>query len=399
MTWDLNNRGFLPPSDPLETLANARWAYMPLTATLENLSTILPFLVEERRIREEIVCQLRGVTQHFDDNFIDAADDRYLERLMLIYSYLASAYVYARHEAPATRIPKEVAIPLVKIARRVGRHPILSYASYCLTNWRRLDPNKPIELGNIELLQNFCAPTVGKRDEDWFILVHVEIEARAAQGLVAINELLLRLNDPAKPAMNDELFLAGILRRLSTSMVLMNTALARMPEQCSPDNYYKWVRPYIFSFKDVVYEGCFDDKPQTFRGETGAQSSIVPALLPVLGIKHEDSMLTKHLLEMREYMPPKHRWFIQNLENHFMGPTGFDVPFRNLRTAAVKYPSLRHEYNECVQQLLDFRSMHFEYAVNYIAKKVENPEGTGGTPYIPWLQQLRDETAAHLISG
>lgn len=396
MTWDVNKRGFLPPNDPLQTLLSSRWAYTPLTGVLENVSVMLPFLVEERRFREEVVAQLRPVSHHFDDNFLDTAPPEYLERLMLLYSYLASAYVYARHEIPATRIPQEIAVPLVKIAKKVGRHPILSYASYCLTNWRRLNPMGQVELGNIELLQNFCSPAVGKQDEDWFILVHVEIEARAAQGVAAIDELLVRDSWLSRLSQNmtseeDELFLAGILRRLSTSMVLMNAVLSRMPERCSPDNYFRWVRPYIFSFKDVVYEGCFDNKPVTFRGETGAQSSIVPSFLPALGIKHQDSLLTKHLTEMREYMPEFHRRYIARQEGTFRK--------YSLREAALKYPSLRHEYNECVQQLLDFRSMHFEYAVNYIAKKVENPEGTGGTPYIPWLQQLRDETERHLISG
>ena len=45
-----------------------------------------------------------------------------------------------------------------------------------------------------------------------------------------------------------------------------------MPEGCSAEVYFKKVRPYIFGFTDIVYEGCFGDVPQSYRGETGAQS-------------------------------------------------------------------------------------------------------------------------------
>ena len=67
------------------------------------------------------------------------------------------------------------------MSQRLGRPPVLSYASYALDNWRRLDPSGPIALGNIVLLQNF----LGGLDEEWFILVHVDIEAKAAPALAS----------------------------------------------------------------------------------------------------------------------------------------------------------------------------------------------------------------------
>lgn len=382
-------RGFLPDQDPIETILTQRPQYAALEATLENLAVTLPDLVEQRRVREELVCQLRQVAGSYDEAWASTTDkarygdgDPWGERVMLLYSYFASAYVYSRHENPADRIPKEIAVPLVRFSQRTARPPILSYASYCLNNWRRLDPNKPVELGNIELLQNFCAPAVGKQDEDWFILVHVDIEQKAADGLAAINNASLF-------GMKEELAVYNTFVRIIDSLRSMNQTLNRMPEECSPDNYYKWVRPYIFGFKGVVYESCFDDQPQTFRGETGAQSSIIPAMILALGIEHKDSMLTKHLEEMRDYMPPQHRAFLRNLEARLTKNT--------LRDAVARFPGCKAAYNEAVQQVADFRAKHFEYAMNYIAKKVQNPEGTGGTPYLPWLQQLKDETLAHLL--
>ncbi len=171
----------------------------------------------------------------------------------------------------------------------------------------------------------------------------------------------------------------------------MNKTMARMPEGCSPEVYFRKVRPYIFGFNDLVYEGCFEERPQSFRGETGAQSSIVPTLLAALGIQHQDSLLTKHLGDMLNYMPRPHRDFVRaqpGIRSHVLKAA-----------AAPEGPRLRELYNECVRQLLAFRSRHFEYAVNYIEKKVANPIATGGTPYIPWLHQLIEETKGYLLGG
>ena len=46
----------------------------------------------------------------------------------------------------------------------------------------RLDASRPVELGNIVCLHNFF----GGVDEEWFRLIHVAIEARAAETVSAI---------------------------------------------------------------------------------------------------------------------------------------------------------------------------------------------------------------------
>ena len=53
--------------------------------------------------------------------------------------------------------------------------------------------------------------------------------------------------------------------------------LKRIPEKMDPSLYYEKFRPYIRFFENVVYEGV-PDVPIHHRGETGAQSSIVPTM-------------------------------------------------------------------------------------------------------------------------
>src|SRR5207248_6146110 len=139
------------------------------------------------------------------------------------------AYVYQDWQTTvANRLPATIARPWVAVANRLGRPPILSYASYALDNWRRLDPNGPIALGNIALLQNF----LGGLDEEWFVTVHVQIEAQAAPALMA----LLRLQQAVVDT--DSVALTAGLETVACALELMNATLLRMPENCDPYIYY-----------------------------------------------------------------------------------------------------------------------------------------------------------------
>jgi indoleamine 2,3-dioxygenase len=376
MRWELLDRGFLPNPDPLTRLSGDG------LALVEELGAQLPELVATRRFRDVAPAALRGLA--LPDDLPGDVSGPEVERLFLLFSYFASAYVHLPGLPAPTRLPRELAAPLVRLASACGRPPILSYASYCLHNWRRIDPVGPIALGNLELLQNFSTPADGKEDEDWFILVHVDIEARAGAGLRGLREAGHGVRD------GDSAGVERGLEGLAASLGEMNRTLDRMPERCRPEVYFRKVRPYIFGFDALVYEGCFDGAPQTLRGETGAQSSIIPALLAGLGIRHKSSLLMDHLEDMRKYMPPAHRDFVvaqQSVREHVAAAARGGGAGRRLREL----------YNICLDEVIGFRSRHFEYAVNYIERRCDNPLATGGTPYIPWLRQLIEETKAYRL--
>jgi len=185
----------------------------------------------------------------------------------------------------------------------------------------------------------------------------------------------------------------------------MVRTLERMPEKCDPYIYYRRVRPYIHGWKNhpllpegIVYEGveAYGGRPRQFRGETGAQSGIVPALDAALGIEHADDPMRPYLMEMRDYMPPEHRRYIERLER------GTDVRAYVLRHRG-DHPELADWYNAAVHWLAAFRAKHFEYADTYIFRQAQGPAtnptdvGTGGTPFMPYLQKHRDETLSHRI--
>ena len=313
--------------------------------------------------------------------------DGEIRRAFLILSYIGQAYQWSDNE-PAHVLPAVLAKPWYEVGKLVGRPPILSYTSYSIDNWYLLDKKSPIECGNIALLQCF----LGGQDEEWFILIHIEIEKKAGKALKAIED------SQKAVAAQDLDALEKALTNLRDGIKAMYDVLARMPERCDPYVYFHRVRPYIFGWKNnpslpngVVYEGVeeYQGKGQTFRGETGAQSAIVPALDAVLGIVHEQDQLRDYLMEMRQYMPPMHVKFIEAAEN---GPS-----VRNFVMACNK-ESIKKLFNEAVELVADFRALHLEYAGTYIhaqsQKTPGNPSavGTGGTPFMVYLRKHRDET-------
>ncbi|HKB00840.1 MAG TPA: hypothetical protein VKD90_01415, partial [Gemmataceae bacterium] len=172
----LKRHGFLPAHPP--AVSFRRYADL---AILDELGRDLPSLLHERGFRAYV--QGLEIPPWPQDR--PTADD--LPELRLYYvrlAFLASAYVNQVGEPRASVLPRNIAVPLARAARILGRPPILSYDGYALYNWKRFDPAGPIALGNIDTIQNF----VHMYDEHWFILVHVEIEALAAGLLAAIDE-------------------------------------------------------------------------------------------------------------------------------------------------------------------------------------------------------------------
>lgn len=380
-TFDIDaQRGFLPSLDPLDRLPPAFDAW-------EEAAHNLPKLLVSGRVRTFIEC-----LPCFD--VLRLADEREYRRAMVILSFLGHAYVWGEKE-PADRLPAVLAVPWHVVSEALGRPPVLSYASYALDNWRRLNPAEGIALGNIALLQNF----LGGIDEEWFILIHVDIEAKAAPALATIVPILEAVAEDCPEELEQH------LSRVEAALNRVQETLARMPEHCDPYIYYHRVRPYIHGWKNnpalpngVIYEGvaAYGGEPQFFRGETGAQSSIIPALDALLGIRHEDDPLKTYLMEMRRYMPTKHREFIEAIEQ---GPSLRDYLVERKSEAG----RLIDLYNRCVSGIERFRSLHLEYAAAYIHRQAQtsptNPAdvGTGGTPFMRYLRKHRDETMKYLL--
>jgi len=364
-------RGFLPQHDPLTHFpADSEFA------VLDGIGRDLPSLLQNRDFRRYARSLIIPPWPE------GRADDLPARQLYYVrVGFLASAYINQVGEEPARVLPANLAVPLVRICNLLNRPPILSYDGYALYNWKRFRPEGPIALGNIDTIQNF----VHLYDEHWFILVHVEIEAIAARILNAIARVHDALESNSASAVD------GAVGDIASAVNDQVRVLRRIPEKMNPALYYKTFRPYIRFFEDVEYEadvpgaqvaaGSAAMVRMNFRGETGAQSSIMPMLVAFMKIPHRPSMLTNHLADMRNYMPTEHRRLLEAVE----------------AMPAVRDIASRQNYNALLEAMAEFRSVHIGWAQEYINRWTDDPRGTGGTPYMKWLKQLIDETLAFKI--
>jgi indoleamine 2,3-dioxygenase len=349
----------------------------------------LPRMLPSGRVRAQLehlpVLDLRA--------FCAEAAEPEIRSAFVRYSFLVQAYVWGEG-SPPKRLPPMLAVPIWALARRLGQKPLLTYSAYVLDNWDRLDRTRPIALDNLYMIQHFLAG----QDEAWFVLVHVAIEARAGAMLAEFPALIDAI-DRRDAAAAERCLIA-----IAAVWDEINAIFDRMPERCDPYIYFRRVRPYIHGWKDnpafgkgLIYEGVAEagEAPQAFRGQTGAQSSIVPAMDALFGIRHANDPLRRHLDELHDYRPPGHRALIDRL--------GKRSRLRDF--AAAGGPALRGAYNECVQQIARFRTRHLEYAASYIHRQAKSSAGndtavgTGGTPFMRYLKKHRDEAERHLLHG
>jgi indoleamine 2,3-dioxygenase len=376
------NRGFLAPFEPASVTPPE------FLTEVVHCARQLPEILPTGRVRQFI-----AALPDLDlEPWCNEAQEPELRMAMLRYAFLVQAYVWGEADAPSS-LPVQIARPVWQLARRLDQKPLLPYSSYALDNWARFDPQGGFDLSNIHVIQSF----LGGQDEAWFIMVHVAIEARAGAMLERIPALLEAAQQCDHAAVEDQ------LDAISKVWDDVNANFDRMPERCDPYIYFHRVRPFIHGWQDnpalatgLIYEGVPDTKgaPQAFRGQTGSQSSIVPTMDALFGIRHATDPLRAYLDELHHYRPPEHRAFIDGVR-----------ACSNLRDCvrATDKPALTEVYNDCLRKLARFRTRHLEYAASYINKQSRGScgnaveVGTGGTPFMKYLKKHRGETEQFLL--
>eukprot|EP01035_Chromulina_nebulosa_P016952 gene16952-22444_t len=162
------NRGFLPTQDPLQRLPYSKYHIW------EDLADDLPKLLCAR------LGQARDPLRQLPVLPIDKLiTDRELRRAHLLLCLFAHAFIWGGPD-PLDYIPEGIAKPLVEVSEKLGIPPVLGHPSIVLNNWRRFDLEGDISMENLSTLNNFF----DGRDESWFYLITVEIEAKGAAAVV-----------------------------------------------------------------------------------------------------------------------------------------------------------------------------------------------------------------------
>ena len=316
-----------------------------------------------------------------------------IERAYLLLSFFGHAYVWG--ESPVSQyLPESIAIPWVAIARLARRQPILTYYSFNACNWCRLDGSKHVVLQNTCRMLNFF----GGKDEEWFSAIHVAIEAKAGVALIAAIQMhrMFCRNWYFNLSGDDASQVEQHLITISNTTYDMVSLLQRMKENCDEYIYYHRVRHFMRGWTDaeipngMTYRGVYNDngeyRVEKYYGETGAQSSVIPALDAALGVAMSADELSPYLSEMRKYMPVQHVDFLTALEQ------GRSI--RKFITDGKEKADLSKvaaAYNLCIEALFQFRSVHLELAYRFVRQfddRADNEiRGTGGTPFMPYLRK------------
>ena len=367
------DRGLLPYPDPLAQFPSEDAEFRPY----DDMAVELPQLLYAGKLRARL--------EKLPVLPVEKLDGPAAIVAFRHFSYFVSAYAWAdcvnNIDAPhATSIPANLAVPFDRLAKKLNSKPILAYAMYATNNFSVVDPKKPIRFQNLKLIQHFTIPPYN-RDEYGFILPHVEIEAEAGPGLCAIPRAQQAV------VQKDVADLTKHLWTMCKSLREMGETFSTMPKVCSPDVYFKHVRPWIFFFQNITYEGVgFFDR---LKGETGAESPAIISFDRALGVHHEPSELIDHLTEIRDYRAPRERAWITAVEQ---GPS-----LRDFVLATRTDTKLCEAYNATLTALAQFRRQHLDTAIIYIKQKGRGPVATGGTHYEIFLGNLIEETKACVV--
>lgn len=363
-------RGFVAPEDPLDALPAPFAAW---DALARDLNAAL--LSGHARARIAALPVL-------DPSSLSGRGEQ--ERAMLLLSVFANAHVHAGPE-PALRLPAGVAVPLMAMAERLDRVPIVTHASMALNNWRRLDRTAPLSPDNADCQITF----LGGPDERWFFLATIGVELDGAPALPVLAGLGAHVAAGRTEQVGES------LRAIEAALRAIRRALGRMGEWCAPAAFYSRIRPWLASWPapGVIYEGV-DEEPRLYFGGSAAQSALIQSFDAALGVAHPGAETGRFLGEMRRYMPAPHRAFLAALEE---GPDLRSFVEARARAGA---PALMAAHDAALTALGDLRRDHMAMAARYISAQAADDSGigTGGTAFVPFLREARAETLARRLS-
>lgn len=264
----------------------------------------------------------------------------------------------------------------------------MSYAySYALYNYYLVDPAKGHDdYANLRLIRAFEKGLDPKSSEAGFILTHIHMVAQTGGLIKGTTGLLSAISESASNSSLDRIAAAkASLVCMLSSMSVIEANMEKMWTHSLPKEYMTY-RTFIYGitsqsmFPDgVIYEGQYDNLPQFFRGESGANDAIIPLLDHLCEIPMPANPLTDILVEFREYRPKPHREFLA-----FVRETSKSIGVRQFLTNSGDL-SLAVLYLRILDHVRSFRWRHWMFTREYIIKRTRHPTATGGSPIITWL--------------
>ncbi|KAF2153822.1 IDO-domain-containing protein [Myriangium duriaei CBS 260.36] len=392
-------RGFLPRQNPVVKLPSE---FDPLESILQRMP--IKTLSGEPGLLADFKL---GPTVESDFPDLSDAVEKYKDDLPLMnalyrdYSFLASAYLlepcherFMRGESYGLgrqTLPRNIAMPITKVAKFAGFMPFMEYAgSYALFNYRLEKPELGLEYDNLRLIRAFELGMDPKSSEAGFVLVHIAMVKHSGALVSAAVKALQGASKKDRDEFNTGM--SNLVAALDQINKVMNTMWTR-----SKPSGYTSFRTFIFGItsqsmfpKGVVYEGV-SEEPLAFRGESGANDSMVPLCDNLLQISMPETPLTEILKDFRQYRPGNHREFLEAVKEH--------SDAIDLKEYALSDPISASLYLQALDQVRDFRWRHWCFTREYILKMTSHPTATGGSPIVTWLPNQLQAVMANMVDA
>jgi len=339
-------------------------------------------------------------------------DTGLLQRAHTVLAWLVQYYAHSIPTGELVRIPKPLAVPLVRVSGILRIAPILTFADTVLWNARPVDPRRPLSVDNI-CFENIFS---GTEDEKNFYKLSASVELGAVEA-VQIIQRYLNLDDPRDRI--NESGMRSDLVRLKGVLEDLTGLMADVKEAVDPRVFYWQVRPWFNGSgggggEKWVYEGVAESAVVDTSGPSAGQSPIMHAIDAFLEVDHREgcpipSVRKQHkdlafMDRMRRYMPGTHRDFLERLD---------EVPV-TIKKVAMERSSLREAYNDAVKALKKLRDIHIRIACLYIismarsqppdgfrrreaALALDGSIGTGGNHVASLLKAGRDATQKAIL--
>ncbi|XP_022426986.1 indoleamine 2,3-dioxygenase 2 isoform X2 [Delphinapterus leucas] len=420
--------GFLLPN-PLKELPDHYRPWM-------EIANRLPHLIGSHQLRAQV-----NEMPLLNCQFLTGYREQRLAHLVL--SFITMGYVWQDGEAqPKEVLPRTLALPLVEVSRNLGLPPILLHSDVVLANWATRNPGRknpgfvsyfvirdvhiyyPIygakEGVNLNTSSKITVPRsfLSTHSENigadpWksggeslrgFILVTVLVEKAAVPGIKALVQAVNAVLLPSPDS------LLQALQQLRLSIQDITRSLGQMHDYVDPDIFYAVIRIFFSGWKDnpampagLLYEGV-SKEPLHYSGASAAQSTVLHAFDEFLGVRHSKES-ADFLHRMRDYMPPSHRAFIEEIHS---------APSLRDHILSSGNSQLLTAYNQCVEALAALRSYHLAMVTKYLitaAPKAKGRKtshlpgppqaleerGTGGTAVVRFLKSVRDKTIEAIL--
>jgi indoleamine 2,3-dioxygenase len=400
--------GFLPIKEPIVRLP---LQYNELQRIIDNLHVMKS--EDEKGILgkpNEIVVQIPNIP-NYKDIIENETDVFILQALYRAYTFITSGFTLelsyqefmknGNYGQARDLLPAYIAEPLVLVSNKLQAYPWLDYHyAYSLGNYVKKNPDEGLHWKNLDMACKF----VGSSDEIGFIMVHVYINEMSPQLVRSVMEYgrasrsgtsvecYLDASDhvfnrtvlyvPQEDIVNEHLQECGLV------MTEMNKRRRDMWTASRHERYNDF-RVFIMGIKGndkifpngLTYENCFNNEPQYYRGQTGAQDSIIPMMDIFTGIVdyYPDNQLTQYLLDLRSYRPVCVQNFFNDLREHYKTNNIFEQLKNHSNYEGLIY------LLKIVDEVYLFRNGHWQFVQKYIMSNTKYAFATGGTPITTWL--------------